>query len=254
MKEDRLDLWMKEVMREEAEKISVPDRKQDILKACKEVKRMRRFSMKKAVVAVAVLCILCAGSALAGGEIVGLIGGSAPAKEETSYKKVAAMEEKTGVDGKTIKEFQNGYAFSSANISKVKGVDKKNNVVMTYQKLCLYYKKEDKNVSLSMQSVDNVVEDKTKKGNKTTYRNVTLKSSTDNYKFVPEDYRETREDKIRIENGDLYLSVGTEDVLNEVFTYVNWTDGDTYYSLSCMDGMKEEDLIEMAKDLIDNGK
>lgn len=254
MKEDRLDSWMKEVIREEAEKIPVPDQKSDILRACKEADTMKRFSIKKTVGIAAVLCILCAGSVLAGGKVVSLRGGSSPANEITSYKKVADMEEKAGVDGRVMKDFQNGYTFSSANLSKVKGVDKKNNVVMTYNQLQLDYEKEDKTVILYMMPANKVTKDKTKKANKTTYKNMMLKSSTDNYKFVPEDYKQTKEDKIRVENGDLYISVGTDEIENGVYAYVSWTEEDTHYTLSSMDGEEEDGLIEMAKDMIDNGK
>lgn len=254
MKEDRLDLWMKEVIREEAEKIPVPDRKSDILRACKEADTMRRFSIKKTVGIAAVLCILCAGSVLAGGKVVSLRGGSSPANEITSYEKVADMEEKAGVDGRVMKDFQNGYTFSSANLSKVKGVDKKNNVVMTYNELQLNYKKGNKTIWLSMIPANKAMKNKTKKENKTTYEDMMLQSSTDHYKFVPENYKQTSEDKIQVENGDLYISVGTDEVENRIYAYVSWTEDDTHYSLSSMDGEEEAGLIEMAKDMIDNGK
>lgn len=252
MKEDRLDQWIKEVMRTEAEKIPVPDMSRDLIRVCREESHMRKWNLKKTVTIVAAICMLCAGTVIAGGKIETYLASSSPANEQTSYEKVKDVEQKAGVDGKTVEKFQNGFGFSSVNTVDTKGLDESGNKVTSYQEVSIRYKKGELVVDLYLYPNKESMEQP--EGKETKYQDISLFSSSDSYKFVPEGYESTMEEKEKIEKGELYLSEGSNQVENETYTHVEWADGSTKYLLATTAGMTEEELIEMAKELIDNGK
>lgn len=251
MREDRLDQWMKEVVQEEAKKIPVPDRKAEIMRSCREVGSMRKFEWKKAAGAVAILCVLCTGTALAGGKIAGYVGGSDPRTAVTSYEKVANLERKTGIEGKEVKSFENGFQFKEANTSFTKGLDDSGNTVTKFDELDFSYERDGKTVYLNLSPTEKDSEKPS--GRETKYQEITLFSQSDHYKFVPVGYEPTEEEKEQMEKGELYISEGADQIETQTYTYVSWTEEHTKYLLSTFDGVNENEMIKMAKDLIENG-
>ena len=251
MREDRLDHWMKEAVQEEAKKIPVPDRKADIMRACREAGNMRKFEWKKAAGAVAILCVLCTGTALAGGKIASYMTGADPQKAVTSYEKVANLEKKTGIAGKEVKSFENGFQFKEANTSFSKGLDESGNTVTKFDELDFSYERDGKTVYLNLSPTDKDSEKPS--GHETKYQEITLFYQSDNYKFVPVGYEPTEEEKEQMEKGELYISEGADQIETQTYTHVSWTEEHTKYLLSTFDGISEKELIKMAKELIENG-
>lgn len=252
MEKNRFDQWIKEVVQEEAQKISVPNQKEVILRTIREEKGMRKFNGKRMVATVAVLCVLLTASVAAGGKIVTLRVGSSSAAGIKSYQKVEKMEEKVGIHAKTLKQFENGFSFESANVRNTKGMDEKNNVIDSYQDLVLDYSKGTKKVSLYLSHPTG--EEETDKSHREEHRGITMASLTNHYKFVPAGYEMTEEEKEKVEKGELYISEGTQKVEETDYACVQWVENETEYLLTSMGDVPEKELVEMAKDLMDNGK
>ncbi|MDO4554776.1 MAG: hypothetical protein Q4B70_06500 [Lachnospiraceae bacterium] len=253
MKEDRLDQWIRETVKEESNKISVPNQKETILTACKMEKNRSRFQLKKAAALVAVLCILCTGTALAGGKVVSLIGLSSPDKNVTKYEQTKDLEKKAGIDAVTVKQFKNGFQFTSAGIVDVAGKDENENTVEKYKEVSVEYGKGKQAVSLSLMSAA-IHTDSYEKWTQTNYKDILLYSTTDHYKFVPVDYEPTKEELEAEKNGELYLSYGTDEIEEEDYVSVCWEKDGVSYSLHTMNRISESILINMAEELIENGK
>ena len=80
----------------------------------KEESGMRRWSMRKIVVAAAAICVFGSMTAIAAGRIASVSSHSTHEEEITQYSQLAAMEAQVGVKTGAPQAFSNGFAFANA--------------------------------------------------------------------------------------------------------------------------------------------
>lgn len=160
----------------------------------------------------------------------------------TSYAQLEKAEEKVGFDMKTVEAFTNGFTFVNGGTGEMYGQDENgNNIGDPYALMTLSYEKEGKTVVVTAQD-----------GNPFTDAGEELQEgySSHLYKFVPEGYELTAEDKEREMSGELIISYGTDEVLESVMEIYSWKDGDLFYSMTADNcNLGEDAMAQMAQEI-----
>lgn len=237
MKRDELDAMIQKAMEKRTEHLKAdPMMLERIKREAASRERKERISMKlftaKRIAAVAVVCFASVTCYAA----VHFSGVEAQTTVDiTSYAQLEKAEEKVGFDMKTVETFSNGFTFVDGGTGEMYGQDENgNNVGDPYVLMTLSYEKEGKTVVVTAQD-----------GN--PYPDAGLGYSSQLYKFVPEGYELTAEDKEKEANGELIISYGTDEVMETVMEIYSWKDGNLYYSMTADNcDLGEEAMAQMA--------
>lgn len=220
----------------------------------REESKMRRWNMRKMVVAVAAVCILGSMTAVAAGRIVGVSGHSSHKEEITQYSQLAAMEQKVGVSSGVPQTFSNGFAFANAMPVYSQAEDKEGNTVMSGQGISLTYKKEGMaDINISAEEAGMYEESVTAGAGQTfEHKGITLGYNEIHYRFVPGDYQVSEEEKKLEEQGDIVISYGSDQVEDQISKSMIWENKDKVYTLMAFDSsMEAQEFYEMACEMID---
>lgn len=207
----------------------------------KKEKNDMTFRMKKLVAIAAALCLVCM-TCYAAVEIGNYE--SHTTVDIAEYSQLSVAEEEAGFEIKRVEAFSNGFKFERGGVSESVLDDKDGNRVVETKGINVAYTNDDgKYVALFVNS-------------KSFYENgsgvIPAGYSSDTYKFVPPDYQLTDEDKRMMEEGDFFVSYGSDEVeINEMENYY-WEDGDLVYGLMASDcGLGETELAAMAREIME---
>lgn len=258
--DDRRDDRLKQVINSELDRIQ-PDARaenrclEEIHKKIEMRSKIMRFNKKKMVAALAAICtitVLGTATAIAGGKITSLM--SSSSRNEAVHSKdelVRLAESQMGTVPKLIDTFSNGLAFNEGSVTKVQGMDENQNPLITYPELYAGYG-ENNRVSLGIyQHQDMIPQESSAPKKQEVYKNITLTACEDNYLFLPLDAKPSAEDSKLEEEGKLMISYGSDKEERKVYRYVNWNENGMEYSLSSFDDLSCDDLIAMAREVID---
>lgn len=211
----------------------------------------KRFKMAK--VAVAGLALVLMGTTgFAASKIAGYYATSNTSNDITQYEKVLSKADTLDFECNIPKSFKNGYVFESGNLGNVAAVDE-NNRPMKKAKIWSidYSKKGAENISLGIQpqmekNEENVFEDerRTINGVDVLYFEVT-------YKFVPDDYVMTEEDKENEKKLDYIFSRGADKVEVKQCHSISFVkDGSDYTMYGYNSKLSVDEWFMMAEELI----
>jgi len=220
----------------------------------KEKYIMKKTYFKKiALIAVAIVCISSVG-AYASGKINSYVTSSSRETIMTELPSDNQLNKDLGFVPKTADAFANGFTFKDARISEIQGLDENGNKLEQFKDLHYRF------VSADGQEIDlNIskpgIEDEfipNANAKTTVYNGLNLIYEEQNYKFVPEDYQLTEEDKADQESGAVVFSGGGGDeVSTNLFKFLSWTDNGINYLLMGNDiSLTEADFVEMAQEII----
>lgn len=220
-----------------------------------ERRKGMKFSKKKMVVlltAALTVAVMGTVTAVAAGKITGLISSSSKDSVVDSAAKLADKAKETiGTAPKIPEAFANGLQFQSGEISIVDGVDENMNPVSSYPEMNARYGHNGK-VVLSAYLHSDLLPEETKASQKQEiYKNITLEANEDQYLFLPPDAEPSAEDLKLEEEGKLYISYGSQEEERQIFRSVKWVENDMVYLLFNFDDMELDQLIAMAKEVID---
>jgi len=217
--------------------------------------KMKKWNstFKRIAVATAALCIIVPTTVIASGKISSLISVSSAIPECTEYSEIEAVKNEVGYDVKTVENFTNGMLFQSMEVMDTAAQDEAGNEVGTYRGLGIHYKSQDgvalsayAEIPLEMEEMPEKSIDST-----TIVDGIEISYIEDNYKFVPEDYEITAEEQIAMDNGDLYISYGADEVELSKVQHANWVEDGVSYSLMASDtDMSAADFFQMAEEII----
>jgi len=180
--------------------------------------------------------------------------GSSSRKDDfTSYSQIESVEKELGFDVKAPETFSNGYAFAYGTPGQQQGMDDAGNVVKETGTLMLNYHKADMaEISLHV-SGSSIYDEETSSYDQTVqYKDCQIGYSCDQYRFVPEGYEISEEEQKQIDEGKLYVSYGSAQVEDRECKYVSWEeDGKPYCFIAFDNPMSPEELIQMAREVID---
>lgn len=259
--EDRFDQIIKSTLDSKADHVRMsPDLeykiRRNIYESKKEEKVMKIGMMKKAAVTLAAVCVLGSITAVAAGKVVGYTGSSrADLRQIQSIEDVAEVEKTVGYNIKAVESFANGYALKDGHIVDSQALDEDGNAVDTYKEVFIDYEKDGIKVTLVEQPDAGYKIDSPGHPNRTKIEcgDIILTYGVDQYKFVPEGYVPTEDEKAAMEAMELFISYGSSDIIEKEYYSLDWVqDGVKYTFMSNGEGALEaEVLTEMAKELIE---
>ena len=206
----------------------------------KKEKNDMTFKMKKLVAIAAAFCLVCM-TCYAAVEIGNYESHSTV--DIATYDQLSEAEKEAGFEFKRVEAFSNGFRFSVGGVSESTMDDKDGKRIAEAKGVNVaYMNDEGKYASLFVMPKRFYEEDG--EGCPAGY-------SSDIYKFVPVDYQLTDEDKRMMEEGDFFVSYGSDEVeIVEVENYY-WEDGGLVYSLMASGcGLGEEELAAMAREIM----
>ncbi len=170
-----------------------------------------------------------------------------------SYKDMDKAMKKAGFEITAPESFENGYCFQTVRVGETGAYDENNKELFTYKDLVIYYKNP---AGATLSLFTHMDREELSQGSREPDMSrmvgeVQVEYRLDHYKFVPEDYELTPEDKAMLEQPGYYLSYGSDTVIEQDNHSLTWVkDGVNYHILDS--GAKEtpDALFAMAEALI----
>ena len=170
-----------------------------------------------------------------------------------SYKDMDKAMKKAGFEIAAPESFENGYSFRNLHVGETGAYDEHGKEQFAYKDLVVYYQDPEGN-TLSLFTCPDL--EALSQGSRQPdliqeIGEVQVEYRLDHYKFVPEDYELTPEDKAMLEKPGHYLSYGADTVTEQDNHSLTWVkDGVKYHILDS--GAKEtpDVLFAMAEALI----
>lgn len=213
---------------------------------------MNRF--KKVALLVAACFVLLTGTCLAAqnGLFTSIVGTTNSAAEYMDFADLDKAEKDFGANIMAVESFFNGYRFTGMDVTTNYLMDNSNNTTGEYPELSLSYANEDgAHLELSAVKEENVYNEERTDTAQKTVGDITLHYNMDTYKFVPENYELTDEDKQRQANDDHYfISIDATQVEETHFSFVTFVKDGIYYSLMSMNGESADTMFAMAEELL----
>ncbi len=207
------------------------------------------------VAAAIALCIIPA-SVYAGSKVAGYVATSSAVSPYQSYGDVAKVSKKAGFSFDSVERFSNGYRFQEMDILDTDKQDEDGHKAGSFKEVDMTYsKKGSSDISLTVhetQPEDAAPADyrEVKKCTGADGAEYDLYYSVDHYKFVPEDYELTEEDKANQEKPDYFISVGTDEVEETDVSYLTWSKDGNEYMLMATEEFSGDELFAMAEEIL----
>ena len=216
-----------------------------------EDKKMKRFSKKKFVIAVAVACMAIGTSAFAAGRIASYRSWSNPQNEVSDYSEAILKSDEIGSTLTIPQTFSNGYTFDAANTMGVEGLDDGGNVLVKDTEFTARYTMESMpDINMFISQVYGENDEKYAVSSK-MIGDIEVYYNQATYKFVPVDYELTDEDKQNMNNSHFELSCGTDTVEIMDYTGISFEKDGMYYNMFAWDSdMTADEWYEMAEELL----
>ena len=215
----------------------------------------KRFSLKSAAILVAILCLTTVTVFAAARVSQYIISSSSSKPTYTSFPTEKELQKDLGFVPNTVNTFSNKYTFHDAVIGNTTPFDKDGKKTGDY-KFIQYNYVSDKGMKVNLTVNKQLpVETSNSKEEKADYKGITLSYSSQKYKFVPENYKMTEEDKKAKESGEIAFSYGGNTVQNSIIQNITWTNNGISYILMASDSnLKQADLTAMAKEIVDKNE
>lgn len=259
---DKREMWEQalcDALDQKAQSLIITSQDTERMKSCvrrriEEEPSMRKWNAKKMIIAAAAVCVLGSITAVAAGKITMSSGYSSHNEEFTQYSQLAAKAAELGFEAKAPEAFSNGYQFTYGVPVHNKGMDEDGNVLRETDSLSVGYKKAGM-ADITIDIEGTAIYDEASEADQTfEYKGITLRYSSDHYRFVPPSYEVSAEEQARMDAGELYVSYGSDKVEDKVTKGIDWDDeGVRYYMLSFDNTMSSEEFYQMACEMIDMG-
>ena len=226
-----------------------------------EMNKVFKSGRMKPALILALVLILSSTAAFAASQISSLRTGSGASETFDGFPTARQVEKAAGFSPDYVESFSNGFCFTHATVSNTEGLDADDNKVMEYKNLSFFYNdsKEEGDQKGQTMGLNAHQEKPELDGNAEQneevipYGNIDLIYSKVTTKLVPEDYVPTKEEQSQIDKGALWLSCdGSDEIRTSEIQYVRWNkDGIAYNLMDQGYGIEKDDLISMAKEIID---
>lgn len=210
--------------------------------------RPRRRYLRTALLAAALAMLLSVTAYAAGGSLAGIQNSSKLGCRWSSLTKLPKAERLLGREAIVPERFENGFAFKTLGISYSQRTDDAGDVVETWPELWASYENGGHTVRLG------VTADRGEPFDASwimrEYEGAEIWSYGVIYKVVPEGYLASDEDLRKQEDGEMMLTWGSEEIEYYPSSFACFTLDGTAYTLLNMDGVREDELVMMAEEIL----
>lgn len=213
--------------------------------------KMKKMTFKKGLVFAVLTVLAFSTTALASGKVVSFVSRSSKNHTYKSFPTAEILAKDIEVMPQLVQEFENGFVFSSGNLSKDMGVDESRNVVVKYNSVILEYVKGTEKILLSINKTL-AAQGETQFSDSVQYKDITLGYLEVTAKFVPEGYVMTPQDKENVESGKYIFNDGSNgDVVEQNVQSVEWQKDGVSYCLIAQDcSLEKAEILAMAQEII----
>lgn len=159
-----------------------------------------------------------------------------------------------GLQAEIPESFASGFRFQSAEVQDVDAMDENGEQVLTFKELIVYYKDEQgQMLALRLrEDLEELPKDERTPASTKTVDGVELKFYQDIYRFVPEDYQLSEEEKEWADQPGHYVSYGADEVQEKIATFLLWTENGINYSIMNLgwEAFEADTLFMMAEEMI----
>ena len=179
---------------------------------------------------------------------------SGSSKIYDEYSDIGHALAQVGLHAEIPEVFTNGFRFHSAEVQDVNAMDENGEQVLTFKELIVYYKDEQgQMLALRLrEDLEELPKDDRAPASTKTVGAVELKFYQDIYRFVPEDYQLSQEEKEWANQPGHYVSYGADEVQEKIASFLFWTENGINYSLMNLgfDAFEADTLFMMAEEMI----
>lgn len=210
---------------------------------------MKRFTIKKAVIATVAAVMVLGTLTVASGGVAGIRSSSSARLDYTKYTDLATAESRVGVTTNAPQSFSNGYTFKGITIKDMTYENEENAAIDSFQSVQVRYKSGSDDVSYEvlprhiLPVYNSSMEHFEKDG--ITYYYHAVRS-----KWVTPDYKPTAEEQAQVEAGTLNIGYGADSISYSDSMSLTWEKNGQMRQLFCMDvDLSKEDFINMALEI-----
>lgn len=254
----KLDREIKAALQAEAENVELSGQAEAALRAELAQRRAgkkplgRRLPVRRFLLSFCLIfCLSCVGVfAAQTGSGRGWVSGG-PSYEVDSFDKIPKLVERLSFEPRYMQSFANGCSFVDAHVSGTQGLDGQGRrMSYVYMELYVNYRNPASGEELVL-NVNNIPSSFGGQALQTRQvGNLELQYEEQPYKFVPLDYVLTEADWAALADGSLEISVGTDDVEENLLQSVVWVQDGVKYHLFGFDlSLSGEELLEMAAEI-----
>lgn len=229
--------------------LTVEERKKQRSSVKERGMNMKKFTMKKAVIATVAAVMVLGTLTVASGGVAYIHSSSNARLDYTNYADLTAAENRVGVTTNAPQSFSNGYTFKGINIKDMNYESEENSTIDSFQSIAVRYKNGSDELSYEVQprhilpAYDSSM-DTFEKDGITYYYNATRN------KWVTPDYQPTAEEQAQVEAGTLNIGYGADKISYSDSMAITWEKDGHMHQLFCMDvNLSKEELINMALEI-----
>lgn len=214
---------------------------------------MKIHKSKRMIILAAALVAAGTITAIGAGKVASLSSSTNRKDAITSHTElVKKAEQHLGTKAEIMDTFSNGLKLTEGYTHQVNAADDAGNPVGSYPEVSAYYGSQA-DVSLDIGKPGTLVGDNAASENTRTeeYQSFQLSIEEMPYLFLPPDAVPSEEDAKLQEEGKLMISYGTDQEERSTFKSVAWKNGELQYLLLTRSEITTEELVEMAKEVID---
>lgn len=223
-----------------------------IIEAGNSVKKVRRIRISKTVALAAAIIVMLGLTAFASSVIIKSRSvSSTNIPDYYSAPSQHTLQKDIGIAPYIIERFSNGYVFKDGVIAKNKDYDENGRVVEKYKSLHCDYLCDNSSLTLAVDgSAAGIQMEDTETAE--IYKNSSIKYQAYTNKLVPGNYQLTEQDEKDKASGKYVFSFGSEEIeINEVQILGFEYDGLSYTFCAIDNAITKDELVQMAKEIID---
>lgn len=208
------------------------------------------------VILAAALVVIGSITAIGAGKIAFTSGGHSRDDEIQNITELTAKaEDEFGETVRIPENISGKLTFSSGIVNYGDAWDDEHNKVGSFPEALVYYKDgQGKGFTLTLVKPLEKPAEKNSADMSEIYQGMKLTGKVDQYLFLPPEQEPTEEQKQLEAEGKLYISYGSSEAENEIYTYVSWSEGELQYLLSTFEDADLSEMMEWAKVVIDSGR
>lgn len=216
----------------------------------KEQIKMRKFTLKKSIIAVATAVMVLGAVTVASGGVKSIISHQFNIPDYTKHGDMSTAATEAGVTVNAPEEFSNGYKFEGIYLVANTVETDNRQKIDEYTSMEVRYEKGNNIILLEVEPRP-MSQDYTERYTSAIENNgITYYYNELQNKFVPVGYEPTEEEKKAMEEGNLNIGIGADEISYKISKHFVWENSGQKYLLYCMENdITEEELYNMALEI-----
>lgn len=211
---------------------------------------MKKFNMKKAVIATVAAVMVFGTLAVASGGVKFISSHSSVIPDYTEYADLSTAENSVGVITNAPEAFSNGYRFSGINIVDNSYENEEYNTIDSFHSISIRYKNGSDSLTYDVDPRPLDASYKNRSTDTIEENGITYYYNELHSKWVPGDYQPTAEEKAQVEAGTLNIGYGVSEIFYSDSKSITWEKDGNTHELFCMDvDISKDALLNMALEI-----